>query len=131
MARSEIDGEGLVLRGAPSVPLLVHFDEQYVWSFTPGRDGALDGDTFRIAWPSVMRPFLSGTTRVRVATYDGDVVLHDDEVAFGTGEGRVAFVDETGAPYSVDKVGHLARAFEETPADLKRELLDATQAVLR
>ncbi|MFI2706704.1 class I SAM-dependent methyltransferase, partial [Nocardioides sp. CER28] len=131
MDRSDVDEQGLVLADAPRVPLLVHFDDQYVWSFTPGRDGSVDGDTFRIDWPGAMRPFLSGTTRVRVATYDGEVVLHDDEVTFGAGDGRVAFVDEEGAPYSIDKVGHLARAFDETPDDVKRELLEATQAVLR
>jgi len=127
----EISTEGLRLEGAPSAPLLVHFDDQYVWSFTPGRDGTLTGDTFEIAWPRVMRPFLSGTTRVRVATYDGEVVLHDAEVTFGSGAGRVAFVDESGTPYSVDKVGHLTRAFEETSEDVKQELLDATHTVLR
>jgi SAM-dependent methyltransferase len=128
---SQIGEEGLVLTGAPAVPLLVHFDDQYVWSFTPGRDGELDGDTLRIAWPRAMRPFLSGTTRVRVATYGGDLVLHDGEVTFGAGGGRIAFVDEQGAPYSIDKVGHLTRAFEATSEAVKRELLDATQQVLR
>jgi len=127
----EISTEGLRLEGAPSAPLLVHFDDQYVWSFTPGRDGTLTGDTFEIAWPRVMRPFLSGTTRVRVATYDGEAVLHDAEVTFGSGAGRVAFVDESGTPYSVDKVGHLTRAFDETSEDVKQELLDATHTVLR
>ena len=127
---SRITEAGLVLTDAPTVPLLVHFDDQYVWSFTPGRDGRIDGEEFHIAWPSAMRPFLSGTTRVRVATYDGDVVLHDDEVAFGAGGGRVALVDEQGSPYSIDKVGHLTVAFEETSDDVKRELLDATAAVL-
>jgi SAM-dependent methyltransferase len=128
---SQIDVEGLRLEDPPGVPLVVHFDDQYVWSFTPGRDGTLDQGAFRIRWPRVMRPFLSGTTRVRVATYDGDVVLHDGEVTFGAGAGRVAFVDEQGAPYSVDKVGHLTRAFEETSEDVKKELLDATRTVLR
>ncbi|GAA1969104.1 hypothetical protein GCM10009798_32140 [Nocardioides panacihumi] len=131
MARSEISEQGLVLVEAPAVPLLVHFDTQYVWSFTPGRDGTTDGDVFRIPWPHAMRPFLSGTTRVRVATYDDDLVLHDDEVTFGAGGGRVAFVDEQGAPYSIDKVGHLTHAFEETADDVKRELLEATHTVLR
>ncbi|MFT4287770.1 class I SAM-dependent methyltransferase [Nocardioides sp.] len=126
-----ITRRGLVLVGVPQVPLLVHFDDQYVWSFTPGRDGSLDGETFRIDWPGVMRPFLSGTTRVRVATYGAEVVVHDAEVRFGDGEDRVRFVDEQGAPYSVDKVGHLTRAFEETSADVKAELLEATRTVLR
>ncbi len=75
--RCEIDERGLVLTDAPNVPLLVHFDEQYVWSFTPGRDGASEGNAVVVGWPAVMRPHLSGTTRIRIATYDGDVVLHD------------------------------------------------------
>jgi SAM-dependent methyltransferase len=128
---SEVDAHGLVLRDAPHVPLLVHFDGQYVWSFTPGRDGRVDGGSFRIAWPGALTPYLSGTTRVRVATYDGAVVVHDDEVVFGGGEGRVALVDEQGAPLSIDKVGHLARAFEETPDSLKQEMLEATRTVIR
>jgi SAM-dependent methyltransferase len=127
---SEVDAQGIVLHDAPSVPLLVHFDEQYVWSFTPGRDGVVEGQSFRIAWPAAMGPFLSGRTRVRVASYDGDVVLHDAEVAFGAGVDRVALVDEQGAPLSVDKVGHLTRAFEETPQSIKQEMLEATLTVL-
>ena len=129
-----IDQQGVLLPQAPQVPLLVHFDEQYVWSFTPGRDGAFGADGFRIDWPAALRPFLIGTTRLRIATYDGDVVLLDQEVRFGEGEAaqaRVAFVDEDGAPYSIDKVGHLTRSFEETPEGLKSELLDATETVLR
>ncbi|GAB7006831.1 hypothetical protein JCM18899A_43040 [Nocardioides sp. AN3] len=131
MPRCEIDERGLVLTDAPNVPLLVHFDEQYVWSFTPGRDGASEGNAVVVGWPAVMRPHLSGTTRIRIATYDGDVVLHDGEVSFGAGEGRVRFEDEHGAPYHVDKVGHLAVAFADTSDDIKREVLEASLTVLR
>jgi hypothetical protein len=131
VTQPEITEQRLVLADPPEVPLLVHFDDQYVWSFTPGRDGTLEDGVFTIRWPRVMRPYLSGTTRVRVASYDGDVVLHDGEVRFGAGEGRVAFVDDQGAAYSVDKVGHLTRSFEETSEDVRAELLDATEAVLR
>ncbi|UDY23009.1 class I SAM-dependent methyltransferase [Nocardioides sp. Kera G14] len=131
MARADIDREGLVLHGAPDEPLLVFFDDQYVWSFTPSRDGSVSGAVATVSWPRVLRPFLIGSTRLRLATYDGGVVVHDDEVAFSGSAERVAFVDESGSPYSIDKVGHLTRSFEETSADMKAELLAATQTVLR
>ncbi|MFT4264836.1 MAG: class I SAM-dependent methyltransferase [Nocardioides sp.] len=131
MPAPDVTRDGLVLYRPPHEPLLVHFDEQYIWSFTPGRDGSLSGDVLTIAWPGALRPFLTGTTRLRLATYAGDVVLHDGEVAFDDSAERVAVVDESGSPYSIDKVGHLTRAFEETSDDVKSELLDATETVLR
>jgi hypothetical protein len=126
-----ITREGLRLVGAPREPLLVFFDDQYIWSFTPGRDGSLDGETAEIGWPQALVPFLTGSTGVRVATYDASVVLHDAEVSFDDAPQRVAFVDRAGSPYSIDKVGHLARAFEETSDDVKQELLEASALVLK
>lgn len=131
MVPAQISRGGLVLTGAPDEPLLVHFDGQYVWSFTPSRDATVAGEITRAAWPRVLRPFLAGSTRVRIATFTGDVVLVDEEIAFDDAPTRVAFADEHGAPYSIDKVGHLTRAFEETSADVKAELLEATLTVLR
>ncbi len=79
----------------------------------------------------MLKPFLRGTTRVRVATFGDERVVVDEEIAFDSSPDRVAFVDETGAPYSIDKVGHLTRSFEETSSGVKAELLDATLTVLR
>lgn len=126
-----IDDRGLLVSGLPDVAVLVHFDDQYIWAFTPSKDGTAQGDGFRVQWPAALRGFLDGKTTVRLANYDGSEVWFDQEHAFGTGEGRVAFVDAEGAPYSIDKVGHLTRSFLDTPEAIKQEVLVASQTVCR
>ncbi len=126
-----IDDRGVLVTGVPDVAVLVHFDEQYIWAFTPSKDGTAQGDGFRIQWPAALRGFLNGVTTVRLANFDGSEVWFDAEHSFGTGEGRVAFVDADGAPYSIDKVGHLTRSFLDTPEAIKQEVLVASQTVCR
>jgi hypothetical protein len=115
--------------GAPAV--LVHFDDQHIWSFTPGTEGRQTHGGTSIPWPPVLLPFLDGWTRVRVATLDDAEVFGDAEHRFGSGEGRVRFVDKAGHPYAIDKGGHLTRSFEATPDDIKREILEGTQLVIK
>jgi SAM-dependent methyltransferase len=109
----------LSLKGTRGRTLLVHFDDHHIWTFT-GPEAE---------WPRVLRPYLDGTTRVRVTDSDGTTWC-DVEHRFGSGEGRVRFVDEAGHPYAVDKMGHLTRSFESTPDEVKQEILAATQVVL-
>jgi SAM-dependent methyltransferase len=109
---------------------MVHFDGRYLWSFTASRDGRPgDGGTF-VPWPGNLVRFLDGIVQIRLQDVDGDRVWLDVEHRFGTSSERVAVVDKTGAPLSVDKVGHLGRAFLETPQEVKQELLGATLEVL-
>ncbi|MFT4287766.1 class I SAM-dependent methyltransferase [Nocardioides sp.] len=115
---------------ADSPAVLVHFDDQHVWSFT-GADGRAGRGGTSIAWPPALRPYLDGWTRVRLTGPDGAVAYCDEEHRFGSGEGRVRFADEAGHPYAVDKMGHLTRSFEATSADIKREILEGTQIVIR
>ncbi|MFT4264840.1 MAG: class I SAM-dependent methyltransferase [Nocardioides sp.] len=110
---------GIRVAGGRGKTFLVYFDDRHIWTFT----GA------RAAWPHVLLPYLDGTTRVRVTDLDGTVEV-DEEHAFGTGAGRIAFVDESGLPYAIDKMGHLTRSFETTPKSTRREILEATRIVL-
>ena len=127
---ARITTEGIWLSDPPSEPVMVHFDDRYLWSFTPSRDGRpRDGGSF-VPWPDNLVRFLDGVTRIRLQDVDGDQVWFDDEHRFGTSTERVAVVDKFGVPLSVDKVGHLGRAFLETPEEIKRELLQATLEVL-
>jgi len=116
----EITDSHLSLKGTTGRTLLVHFDDQHIWTFTGPR----------AEWPHVLLPYLDGSTRVRVTDTDG-TTLCDVEHAFGSGEGRVRFADEAGHPYAVDKMGHLTRSFSSTTDETKREILAATQVVLR
>ncbi|MDH2414784.1 class I SAM-dependent methyltransferase [Nocardioides sp. CER19] len=131
--RVAINEAGLFVRGlgADAPAVLVHFDDQHIWSFTPGADGQPGRGGTSIAWPAVLQPYLDGTTRVRLANLDGSVVYCDEEHRFGAGAGRVRFVDRAGHPLAVDKMGHLTRSFESTPDAVKREILEGTQVVIR
>ena len=122
--------DGIWLADPPSEPVMVHFDGRYLWSFTPSRDGrARDGGTF-VPWPGNLVRFLDGVVQIRLQAVDGDQVWFDAEHRFGTSTERVSVVDKNGVPLSVDKVGHLGRAFLETPEEIKQELLRATVEVL-
>jgi SAM-dependent methyltransferase len=127
---ARITSEGLWLSDAPSEPVMVHFDDRYVWSFTPARDGRPQGGGTFVPWPGNLVRFLDGVVQLRLQDVDGDQVWWDAEQRFGTSTERVAVVDRTGAPLSVDKVGHLGRSFLETPEEIKAELLEATREVL-
>ncbi|GGO89866.1 hypothetical protein GCM10011584_20350 [Nocardioides phosphati] len=125
-----VDDVGLTVTGAADEPLLVSFDGAYVWSTTPARDGVrqLPG-RIQVGWPDVLAPYLDGRSRVQVTRTDG-TVLHDAEVALGAGHGRISVVDGQGHPLSVDKVGHLARAFADTSEVVREEILAGTGRVL-
>jgi hypothetical protein len=131
--RVTINDAGLFVKGvgANSPAVLVHFDGRHIWSFTPAVDGIQSHGGTSIAWPGVLLPFLDGTTRVRLSNLDGSEVYCDIEHRFGDGEERIRFVDRHGHPYAIDKMGHLTRSFEETTLDIKREILAATQTVIR
>lgn len=130
--RVAINDAGLFVKGlgADSAAVLVHFDGRHIWSFT-GAEGLQSRGGTSIAWPTVLQPYLDGWTRVRLATLDDAEVFCDVEHRFGTADERVSFVDKAGHPYAVDKMGHLTRSFEETSDETKREILAATQVVIR
>lgn len=125
-----VDDFGLTVAGTPDVPVLVSFDGAYAWSTTPARDGVrLPSGETHVPWPHALAPYLDGTSRIQVAHTDG-TVLHDAEVALGSGGGRIRIVDGQGHPLSIDKVGHLARAFADTSEAVREEILVGTGRVL-
>ncbi|NHA01962.1 hypothetical protein G5V59_26400 [Nocardioides sp. W3-2-3] len=121
-----VSDDGLLLPSTTR-PFLVEIDGHYVWSLTPERDGVRQGAEVLVPWPGVLRPYLSGRGRVRVADTTGDQVLYDDEAVLGDGEGNLAVVDRAGNRLCVDKVGHLTRSFEATAETVREEILAGTQ----
>ncbi|MEV5003679.1 class I SAM-dependent methyltransferase [Nocardioides sp. LML1-1-1.1] len=121
-----VSDEGLLLP-LTTRPFLVEIDGHYVWSLTPERDGVRQGAEVLVPWPGVLRPYLSGRGRVRVADTTGAQVLYDDEAVLGDGEGNLAVVDRAGNRLCVDKVGHLTRSFEATAESVREEILAGTQ----
>jgi hypothetical protein len=128
---ASVDTSGVAVDAGVDGPVLVEFDGQYVWSFTPGRDGTRRGSIRHTPWPPVLRPYLSGATRVTVRTADGPATLHDDEVRFDAAQERTRVADRKGHPLAVDKVGHLQRVFAESDDSTREEILRGTARALR
>ncbi len=142
----EVREEGVLVRDVAVGPLVLAIEGHYVWSLAPARDGRITRGGVLVPWPAALRPFLAGVGRVRVTDPAGAVVHHDEEVAFGAGDwagdagrcsdggagaGRVAVVDPAGHPLCVDKVGHLARSFDDTAGAVRDEILAGTADALR
>ncbi|MCW2760785.1 MAG: mucin-5AC [Marmoricola sp.] len=116
----------VVVPAAVDDPVVVTFDGQYVWSFSPDRDGARIRSGWQVAWPEVMLPRLDGTTRVRLADSNGELVHFDSEVSFRGDRKVLNFRDEHGHPLAVDSAGHLTRVFSQTAADVRRHIAEGT-----
>ncbi|MCW2847807.1 MAG: mucin-5AC [Marmoricola sp.] len=107
-------------------PVVVSFDERFVWSFSPPRDGVRTRAGWQVAWPEVLVPKLDGTTQVRLADPTGADVHFDDPVSFHGSSARLELNDAHGHPLSVDSAGHLTRAFSETGDDVRRHIVEGT-----
>jgi hypothetical protein len=125
-----VDDAGVLVRTAGDAPLTLSIDGRYIWAFTPARDGNPHRGGVLVEWPPVLRRFLDGQARVRIAQASDDVVLLDEDVRLGSGEGRIEIVDPQGLPLAVDKVGHLCRAFASTDVGIQDEILVGTQRAL-
>ena len=130
-ARVEVSDEGVLLREVCRHPLVLEIDGDYVWSFTPARDGRPHRRGCLVPWPPTLRPFLNGSGVVAVRDAAGDSVWFEGEVVLGDGAGRIVVADRQGHPLCVDKVGHLARAFAATGSPVRDEILAGTQRALR
>jgi len=128
---AQVDDTGVLVRTAGDEPLVLSLDGRYIWAFTPARDGRAHRGGVLVEWPTVLLRFLDGRARVRLARASDDVVLLDEDVCLGSGEGRIEVVDSHGLPLAVDKVGHLCRAFASTDDRVRDEILAGTQRALR
>jgi SAM-dependent methyltransferase len=125
-----VDDEGIRARSDGEVVLDVLFDGRRIWSFWLHRDGEGRGLTYLVRWPSALRRFLDGTTRLQlVAHVTGDVVF-DQEVRLGKGQGRIAVVNDRGLPLGIDKSLRLAQTFDTRSAEHVAPLLDSIEEVL-
>ena len=71
-APAVVTDEHVVVAASVVDPVVVTFDGQYVWSFSPRRDGVRSRGGWQVPWPEVMRDLLDGTTRVRLSDADGE-----------------------------------------------------------
>jgi hypothetical protein len=126
-----VDDDGLALWGFGDRAVDVLFDGRRVWSFWLERDTRTTVPGVRsIEWPSALRKFLDGRTRLTVTEHVSGRVLYDREHAFGTADTRIEVVGRSGAPISLDKSNRISPTFDtRSPADVL-PLLTAISTVL-
>ena len=111
-------------------PVVVSFDDRYVWSFAPERDGVRRSGSWLVDWPDALRRRLTGSARVRLSDTEGTEVFFDEQVAFGGSTEPLSFRDRQGHPLAIDKMGHLTRVFSETDPTVRAEVVAGTAKAL-
>jgi SAM-dependent methyltransferase len=126
-----VDDDGITASSGDEVVLDVLFDERRIWSFWLHRDGErTHATTYAVRWPSALRRFLDGTTRLQLAEHVTGTVAYDEEVHLGTGTDRIAVVNDRGLPLGIDKSLRLAQTFDTRSAEHVAPLLDSIEEVL-
>ena len=121
-----VDDDGLHLPSGFEGSGDVLFDDHHAWSFAAEPKRGTD-EVF-VPWPRRMTRWLNGASRVRIVCEGRDVFA--DEVVFGEGEGRVAFVDKDGIPVMIDKWGLLQRPFSGRDPTVVEQMVDITDRIL-
>lgn len=120
--RPRVDDAGLHLPEGFEGSGDVLFDGHHAWSFT-----AEAGSSF-VPWPKRMTRWLDGVSQVRVVS--GETEVYAGEVSFGSGEGRVRFVDKDGIPVMIDKWGLLQRPFSGRDTRVIEQMVEMTERIL-
>ena len=118
---SGVDDSGVHLISGEDTVVDVLFDGRRIWSFWTLRDTAPSDKGLLAAWPSMLRRFLDGRTRLSVVEHVSGRVAFDEEVSLGTDTRRIAVVDDAGRPLGIDKSNRIATTFDTrdpTSADL-------------
>jgi hypothetical protein len=121
-----VTDEHIVVPASVVDPVVVTFGGQYVWSFSPDRDGTRIRAGWRVPWPEMLRARLEGTATVRLADAPGERVHFDGQVAFRGSAAPLSFRDDHGHPLAIDSAGHLTRVFSETGDDVRRHIAEGT-----
>ncbi len=88
MARGiDVSDRGIVVPASLSASVDVLFDDQRVWSFSPGHDGRpASQQQLLVDWPKALRRHLDGTADVTLVDHVSRDVLHAQQVRFAAGE---------------------------------------------
>lgn len=125
-----VDDEGVRARSESEIVLDVLFDGRRIWSFWLQRDGEPSGSAYVVTWPSALRRFLHGRTRLSVVEHVSGTVVYDADVRLGEGDEPIAVVNERGLPLGIDKSLRLAQTFDTRSAEHVKPLLDSIEEVL-
>lgn len=127
---TRVDDTGLRLRALDDRALDVCFDGRRVWTFWTLRDTEGTGPLRRVAWPRPLVKHLDGRSVVAVRDSASGATYFEQELALGSGEGRVEVVSPRGVELGFDKSGKLVPTFAGRSERDLDALLDATEAVV-
>ncbi len=125
-----VDDEGIFACTDVEVVLDVLFDDRRIWSFWLERDGTPRAGGYFVAWPPALRRFLHGHTGLKLVEHVSSRVVFDEDVRLGTGDDRIAVVNERGLPLGIDKSLRLAQTFDTRSPEHVKPLLDSIEEVL-
>ena len=128
--QASVDDQRVVVPAAVAGPVVVSFDQRYIWSFAPERDGIRKSGAWLVAWPEALQRRLQGTARVTLSDTEGTETYFDEQVSFGASTEPLSFRDPQGHPLAIDKMGHLTRVFSETDPSVRAEVIAGTVKAL-
>ena len=124
-----VDEVGVHLTAGEDLVVDVQFDGRRIWSFWTVRDTRKESGGLVAEWPSMLKRFLKGTTRLSVVEHVSGEVAFDEELRLGDKDARIAIVDANGRPLGIDKSNRISTMFETRDEHLT-PLLDACEEVL-
>ncbi len=131
---TRVDDSGVHLTSGEDTVVDVLFDGRRIWSFWTLRDTSPEDHGVIAEWPSMLRRFLDGTTRLSVVEHVSGRTAYDEEVHLGpetsTETKRIAVVDAAGRPLGIDKSNRIATTFDTRDVEQTAPLLDSTEQVL-
>lgn len=125
-----IDDEGITAHADGEVIVDVNFDGRRIWSFWLHRDGTPVAGGHQVGWPTQLRSYLNGVTRLSLTEHVEQRQLYDADLSLGNGEGRIAVVNAEGKPLGIDKSNRIAQTFDTRSPEQVAPLLDSIQNVL-
>lgn len=119
----------LVLEALPerTVSVDVRFDDARIWSIDV-RELVTPAE---IDWPEMLRPHLTGSTRLSVHDSASGACIEAFEVAFDQGAHRTAVVDETGTPLVVNKWGRLGVALDAMGEEVQALIVERSEILVQ
>ena len=125
-----VDDQAMRFRFDDATTLDLLFDGRRIWSIAPHEHRVRRDGYRRVVWPEPIRRHLDGTARVELREHVSGEVVASTEATFGTGEGRVEIVDDSGRPVALTKYGRLNHPFESSDRSAMEGYLDQVEEVL-
>ncbi|MET0839318.1 MAG: LicD family protein [Marmoricola sp.] len=125
-----VDEVGVHLTAREDLVVDVQFDGRRIWSFWTLRDTSEERAGLVAEWPSMLKRFLKGTTRLSVVEHVSGEVAYDEELRLGDKDQRIAIVDAKGRPLGIDKSNRISTMFDTRDDEHVKPLLDSTEEVL-